>query len=321
MFKKFVFFLVFVLLVLSFIANTSFAEPKYTFGVATYICTHGWSIDNWSGMQEAAERLNIKLIRTLAERDVVKQANDIDDLIERDVDGMIIMLGNPDTMTKAIAKCQDNGIPIAFTNGPFLCDGLNINICTNNYDAGKLIAEGLCKGLDYKGNVVIIDYPGLACTANRCEGAREVIAKYPDIKIIADEPIAMGAGVTEKSMKIMEDLLIKYPSGQIQGVFSPADTVGAIGPSAAIDAAGRSKEIKIYSMDSLDQVADMIRSGETAIAASYCQRPKEMGRLCVEFLDRFLDGERAIPRQVFLEGILYTIDNIPATNAELISHQ
>jgi len=320
MLKKISIILIILIMMFFAVTGNSFAqEPKYTFGVATYICTHGWSIDNFSGMEEAAERLNIRLIRTMAERDTVKQVNDIYDLLERKVDGMIIMLGNPDTMTEAILEIQKAGVPVAFTNGPFLCEGMNINICTDNYEAGKLIAESLAAALDYKGNVIIMDNPGLACNALRCVGAREVFAKYPDINVIVDMPIPMGPDVTEKSQQLMEDLLVRFGPGEIQGLFSPADTVATIGPVAAIDAAGRSDEIIIYSMDCIDQVAEMIRADTLAIKGSYCQRPKEMGRLCVEMLDRFLDGERAIPRQIFLEGIIYTKDNIPPTNEELIS--
>jgi len=322
MYKKICIFIILLIVCVFFATGFSLAQdqPKYTFGVATYICTHGWSILNYSGMEEMAEKLNVKLIRTMAERDTVKQVNDIEDLVQREVDGLIIMLGNPDTMTEAIKKASDKGIPIAFTNGPFLCDGMNINICTNNYEAGKLIAEGLAAHINYEGNIAIYDYPGLACTKSRCEGAREVFAKYPNINIVADEAFPVGAGIVEKAQAFTEDLLVRFPSGQLQGIFSPADTIGAIAPSAAIDAAGRSDEITIYSMDCLDEIADFIRADTTAVKASYAQRPKEMGRLCVEMLVRFLEGERAIPRQIFLEGILYTKDNIPDKNEDMVSH-
>ncbi len=59
---------------------------------------------------------------------------------------------------------------------------------THNYEDGAELTEALCKKLDYKGKVaILVGSVGAPCHEDRANGAKDVIAKYKDMTIVATE--------------------------------------------------------------------------------------------------------------------------------------
>ena len=59
---------------------------------------------------------------------------------------------------------------------------------THNYQDGADLTEALCKKLGYRGKVaILVGSVGAPCHEDRARGARDTIAKYPDMEIVATE--------------------------------------------------------------------------------------------------------------------------------------
>ena len=59
---------------------------------------------------------------------------------------------------------------------------------THNYQDGADLTEALCEKLDYKGKVaILVGSVGAPCHEDRAAGAKDTIAKYPDMQIVATE--------------------------------------------------------------------------------------------------------------------------------------
>lgn len=59
---------------------------------------------------------------------------------------------------------------------------------THNYQDGADLTEALCKKLEYKGKVaILVGSVGAPCHEDRARGARDTIAKYGDMEIVATE--------------------------------------------------------------------------------------------------------------------------------------
>ncbi len=59
---------------------------------------------------------------------------------------------------------------------------------THNYQDGADLTEALCKKLEYKGKVaILVGSVGAPCHEDRARGAKDTIAKYPDMEIVATE--------------------------------------------------------------------------------------------------------------------------------------
>src|SRR3546814_12613618 len=65
------------------------------------------------------------------------------------------------------------------------------DVCSSDlqHEAGRVTAEWLADKLGGKGNIVVLTgVPGTSVDTQRTEAAKEVFAKHPDIKIIAEAP-------------------------------------------------------------------------------------------------------------------------------------
>ena len=59
---------------------------------------------------------------------------------------------------------------------------------THNYQDGADLTEALCEKLQYRGKVaILVGSVGAPCHEDRARGARDTIAKYPDMEIVATE--------------------------------------------------------------------------------------------------------------------------------------
>jgi len=86
--------------------------------------------------------------------DSEKQIKIIDSLIERKVDGMIISVNDTPKYDRIINRAMEAGIAVATFDADAPNSNRIFNIGIDNYEAGKVTAEGLLKVLDQKN----IDY-------------------------------------------------------------------------------------------------------------------------------------------------------------------
>ena len=78
---------------------------------------------------------------------------------------------------------------------------------THNYEDGADLTESLCKKLEYKGKVaILVGSVGAPCHEDRARGAKDTIAKYPDMEIVAVEYDNDSVDIAyDLTMKILED--------------------------------------------------------------------------------------------------------------------
>src|SRR5690348_9260884 len=97
------------------LAGAAVAQDKtYTIGVSVPTADHGWTggVDFFA--QQAVDRLqkaypNLKFVLATAP-DSTKQAADLEDMLAtRNIDGLVILPGDPDAMTASIKKVKDAG--------------------------------------------------------------------------------------------------------------------------------------------------------------------------------------------------------------------
>lgn len=153
---------------------------------------------------------------TNADNDVNKQISDIEDLISKGVDLLILQPISPDAVSAVIEEAFNEGITIVTCASPLATESYHASVIAKDYDFGSVGAQWLADQMAGKGNVIILDgMAGLTVAVNRRQGAMDVFAKYPDIKVIAE----VNADWDYSKGKIAtENLLAAYP--QIDGVWS-----------------------------------------------------------------------------------------------------
>lgn len=78
---------------------------------------------------------------------------------------------------------------------------------THNYEDGADLTEALCEKLEYKGKVaILVGSKGAPCHEDRARGARDTIAKYKDMEIVATEYDMDSVDLAyELTLKILKD--------------------------------------------------------------------------------------------------------------------
>ena len=173
-------------------------------------------------------------IYTDANDDTNKQIADIEDLMTKGCDVMIVSAGTGEPLTPVVEKAMDAGIPVVTLDRNIVSDKYVTFVEQNSCDMGTTQAEWLAKTLNYKGNIVLLSgLAGATPAEDRLRCAKETFAKYPDIKVLAQE-YAQWSPVEGK--KIMANWLVTYP--QIDGVWADSGLQGS-GAVEAFQEAGK----------------------------------------------------------------------------------
>ena len=181
---------------------------------------------------------------------------------------------------------------------------------------GEVAADALAAAIKGKtgnaaGEVAIItSLPGVGSLDQRAQGFKQELAKYPDLKLIANR-IADGQVTT--GLNIMSDLLTAHP--KLVGVFA-SNLQMVEGASQALGEAGRAKQVALVGFDSDKSLVQALRSG--VIAALIVQNPFRMGYEGIKIADQAAHG-KPVPKQVDTGVTAITAANLdtPASKALL----
>jgi ribose transport system substrate-binding protein len=215
------------------------ASKKLRIGVSVPAADHGWTagIGYWA-KTEMAKYPDIEWVYATA-NEPNKQTSDIEDMMSRQVDGLVILATESAPITPVAAKAKQRGIFIVSVDRGFLEPVADVFLEGDNRAFGAKSAEFIAQRMNGKGNLVILR--GIASTVDtaRYEAAMEVFNKHPDIKVLAAQP---GMWNQQKALDVMQSYLSQFP--KIDCVWASDDDM-ALGAEKAIKEAGRGSEMWI----------------------------------------------------------------------------
>ena len=156
-----------------------------------------------------------ELYVTEAQFDVAKQISDIEDLLAKGVDGIVISPTSPTAIIPVVDKIYNQGIPVVIVLGEYDGSKYTAYRATDAQAFGRMGAEWMVKKLtekygEPKGNVIALrGVAGAAADVGRWDrGAKPVFDKYPNIKIVGD---AEGKWAYDEGRRVSENLLTAHP--------------------------------------------------------------------------------------------------------------
>jgi ribose transport system substrate-binding protein len=153
---------------------------------------------------------------TNADEKPEKQLADIDDLLVKKVDVLIVYPTVADAITPAIEKVYEKGIPVIVFGGNIGTDKLTCSVEEDLLAFGRAQAKWLAEELKGKGKIVMLSgIAGNTTAEDRLAGAREVFKQYPNIQIL-DHQYADWS--PPKAKTIMEAMIQAFP--QIDGIWA-----------------------------------------------------------------------------------------------------
>lgn len=241
-----------------------------------------------------------------ARADVVKQLSQVESFIGQKVDAIVV---NPvDTaatrrITKAAVKA---GIPLVYVNrrpdDATLPEGV-ATVASDDLEAGRMQMQYLADKLGGKGDIVIL-LGDLAnnSTTNRTKGVKEVLAKYPDIKVDQEQT---GIWLRDKGMTLVNDWLTQ--GREFNAVVANNDEM-AIGAAMALKTAGvKPGSVLIGGVDGTPDGLNVITKGEMALSVFQDAKGQAIGS--VEAAVKMARGE-AVEQNVVVPFQLITPDNV-----------
>lgn len=219
--------------------------------------------------EDACESIGAQPIITDASHDVAKQINDIEDMIQKGIDILLINPTDSVGVESAVKEAKAAGIVIvaidAQANGPI------DSFCgSKNYDAGKMAGEYLAQAIGESGDVVILDGIPVVPILERVKGFEDAMSEYPNIHIVDKQN---GKQERSTALNVTENMIQSHPD--MKGIFSVNDG-GAMGSLAAIK--GSNKDIKLVSVDGAPDAITAIKAGGPFIATS-AQFPRDQIRI------------------------------------------
>jgi ribose transport system substrate-binding protein len=193
----------------------------------------------------AAKVPGVTVVVTSADGDIAKQARDMESLVARKANVILVCSLDGNAIVPSIKAAKDAGIPVlAVSNEPAAAGQALIAGYSGPDDhvQGVLAAELMHEALGGKGNVVMIEgTPGQSTTLARRKGFEERLkALNSGIKVIARQSASWDP---VKAKSIMEDFLTTH-GNKINGLFSQDDNTAAAAAETA-KAAGKLAGIKI----------------------------------------------------------------------------
>ncbi len=303
------------------------ADKQFTVGYSVATLANPFFQGMTKGVVDAVKaNSQLTLVNTSAQGDANTQASQIQDLINRKVDALIINPINAQAIVPIVKQANKAGIPVFTLDRGAACGTCQINFLeTNNIALGTEGADYIAAQLkkrygSIKGNVV--DLEGLIGTTagdDREAGfAKEMdkLAKAnPNLKIVARQE---GGFDAEKSFNAMTSIMTANP--QIDAVFNGNDD-NAVGALRAIRQANRAvplgdpKHIVVVGIDGTEQALSAIRQG--VLDATLSQNPLTMSAQSVKYVAQYLSGKKTgIPAHAYWPHLLLTKANVDSAAAK-----
>ncbi len=296
-------------------SEKAIAQPtppkKVRIGVSVPAADHGWTAGiGWWAKRAMALHPEIEWQYQTADTPQ-KQIEQIETMMTKGVDGLVILATESAPLTPVAKQAKAKGIHIVNVDRGFLeQDIADVFLEGDNKAFGRKSAEFVAKKMGGKGNLVILT--GIPCTVDtdRVNAAKEVFAKYPDIKILGQQPADWNR---EKGLKVMQTFLTQYP--KIDAVWAQDDDI-LLGAAQAIKEAGREKQMFIVGGAGMKDVIKMVMDNDPLVPADITYPPSMIAAGIHLSAGILRDGKQKAINQFMPKHLTLDVELVTPENAK-----
>ncbi len=253
-------------------------------------------------MEQKAGELGVQLVVNDAQRSAEKQVQQAESFAAQKVDAIILNPCEVEASSPAVDKALAAEIPIVNVNSETRT-APSAFVGSRDEDAGRIAMEYIAQRLKGKGNIVMMHgFMGQAAQIKRDRGAREVLAKNPGLKMLADQTAEWDRA---KGMSLMENWMQSY-GDRIDAVFAQNDEM-AMGALIALEQAKRKGKTIVVGVDAIADALQAVRDGR--LDATVFQDAKGQGATAVEIAVKMIRHE-PYEKQTFIPFQLVTKENV-----------
>lgn len=205
-----------------------------------------------------------------------RQVTQIQDVIERRVSGIVLVPESSDGTVPVVEQAVAAGIPVINDGIATHSDKVTGFVGEPSYVMTEMLAAYVANKLGGKGEVAMLSGPsGLDLTKLRVNGFKNYLAKYPEIKIVAEKFTSTSSA---DALNTMQDFLQGHPNLKAVYTFNGPVAIGAV---QALRAAGKKPgDVIVVTTDMEVETERMIKEGW--IGATVVSQPVTMAELAVK---------------------------------------
>jgi ribose transport system substrate-binding protein len=286
-----------------------------TIGFSAPAADHGWiGAITTNAKTQAGKYSDVTLQAVEGSNDVNQQISQVQTLIDKKVDALVILPFDGKALTQIAIKAQEAGIPVVNLDREFSsARGSRTLIKGDNYGMGLAAGTYIAQQLKAKGtsNPVIAEIQGIAnlpLTQDRSKGFADALGSFG--YKVSNQVSAQFT--VESGQKVTADLLQAAP--KIDAIWNHDDDQG-IGVLAAINQAGRKDFFMVGGAGSLNAM-QAIKADNSVLKATVTY-PPSMASSAINLARLIAQGkgmsdlvENEVPASITLASATVTKDNV-----------
>ena len=258
-----------------------------------------WRMAQTESLRQEAAKRGYELVVTDAQDQTAKQVADVEDLIARGVDVILLAPREFEGLTPALEAAKAASIPVilvdreaAGTPGEDFVTFLGSNFVEQGQRAAEWLVE---KTGGQAGIIELTGTPGSSVAADRAKGFRDVIAKHPGMKILASQTGDFSRAAGQRVMRNIAQSLGK----QITAVYAHNDEM-ALGAIQALKASGfePGKDVHVVSIDGQRAALEAIQAGE--LGATVESNPR-FGPIAFDTIEELRNGGKVPTKKLITD--------------------
>ena len=207
-------------------------------------------------LQAQAKQEGVQLLASDAQRSPEKQVQQVESFVAQRVDAIILNPCEVEASSPAVDAALAAGIPVVNINSETRSSPTAF-VGSRDEESARIAIEFIANKLGGKGNLVMMHgFMGQAAQIKRDHGAREALAKYPGLRLIADQTAEWDRA---RAMTLMENWIQSY-GPKMQAVFAQNDEM-ALGALMALEQAGIKSRVVTVGIDSISDALHAVRDG------------------------------------------------------------
>ena len=230
-----------------------------------------------------------------------RQNEEIKELIESGAEVIFIACVDWDQVEEGIRYANQAGVPvIAIDTEVKNSDLVTCSVVSDNYHAGVLCAEHLLANRT-GADILLLEHITAISGRQRIKGFTDTLASHPEFRIVG---AGESDGQIENAMPVMAELLQEHPEADVVMALNDPTAFGAM---AAIEGAGLSGEILVYSVDGSPEAKTMV--AEQMMTATCAQFPGRLASEAAMAAYEILNGNE-VEKEIIIPVELVTKENV-----------
>lgn len=274
-------------------ANAGGGDKKIVIGFSQVTSESPFYTALVDGAKAEAQKQGAELVVMDAQNDIEKQNADVQDLITKGIDVLILNPTNPTAVVPALNAAKQANIQVVTVDRPTE-EKVAAFVGRDNKEMGRIAGKQAVALLGGEGKATgkVIELQGDAggkVMMDRHDGFHEIVGKESGVKIV-EGPYADY--VRAKAVKAFQDLLQANPDVNL--VYAHNDDM-ALGALQVLEQAKMLDKVKIVGIDGLSEAVKAIVDGK--YSATVFNDPTKLGSIVVDTALKVAKGEQ-VPEYV-----------------------